>query len=49
MLNYISRFEWVISACPVQAIEYGRASVGRPRNYLTRVPAQYAERKQDNT
>ena len=38
-----------ISACPVQAIEYGRASVGRPRNYLTRVPAQYSERKQEET
>lgn len=35
-----------INACPVQAIEYGRASAGRPRNYLTRVPAQYAQRKQ---
>lgn len=36
-----------INACPVRAIEYGRASVGRPQYYLTRMPAQYAERKQD--
>ena len=38
-----------INACPVRAIEYGRASVGRPQYYLTRMPAQYAERKQDKT